>query len=460
MLTTEAKAKISTLNNPRVTKIVEQYVALCKPAKVTVLTGTKEDLQYVRELAIRNREEHKLAMNGHTIHWDGYNDQGRDKENTRVLLPKGKSLSKEINTMDRDEGIAEMMRMLDGVMAGKEMLVSFYCLGPNKSRFSLAALQMTDSAYVTHSENILYRQGYEQFRTCGDDFFYFVHSAGALDERGCSKDIKSRRVYIDLEGNRVYTINNQYAGNSMGLKKLALRLAINKANGEDWLTEHMFIMGIHPPGKKRVTYFTGAFPSACGKTSTAMVPGNTIIGDDIAYLRAWEDGTCHAVNIEQGIFGIIADVNAKDDPLIHKCLTSPRELIFSNVLEKDGKPYWLGMGEAAPGEGNNHSGKWKVGNTDTVGKEIPLAHKNSRFTLNINELDNADPNLDNPDGVRIDGFIYGGRDSDTNVPVCQALSYTHGVFMGAVIESETTAATLGKVGVLAISPMANMDFLV
>lgn len=454
-------AKLEALDNPTVMEIVEKYVNLCKPAKITVITDSQEDIDYVRGLALKNGEEKKLEMEGHTIHYDGYQDQARDKGNTKILVPKGKALGKHLNTTDRDEGLKEVMGLLDGIMQGKEMLIRFFCLGPLNSKFSLMALQLTDSSYVAHSEDLLYRAGYEEFKTKGKEhFFHFIHSAGELDERGNTVNIDKRRIYTDLEEERVITVNNQYAGNSVGLKKLALRLAINKSNKEDWLTEHMFIMGVRPEGKDRITYFTGAYPSACGKTSTAMIPGQTIIGDDIAYLKIWDDGTLHVANIEQGIFGIITDVNEKDDPFIYKCLTTPRELIFSNVLEKDGGAYWLNMGVEAPKEGVNHFGEWKEGMKDNSGKEVGVAHKNARYTLRIGELENADENRENPDGVRVDGILYGGRDSDTNVPVCQSLSWSHGVFMGAAIESETTAATLGKEGELKHSPMANLDFLV
>jgi len=293
------------------------------------------------------------------------------------------------------------------------MLILFYCLGPVNSKFSIPALQITDSAYVAHSENILYRQGYQEFKRLNGskDFFHFIHSAGKLDERKNSIDIKKRRVYMDLQEERVFTVSNQYGGNSIGLKKLALRLAISKANKEDWLCEHMFIMGVRPEEKNRVTYFTGAFPTACGKTSTAMIPGQTIIGDDIAYIRPDEEGIARAVNVEQGIFGIIADINPKDDPLIHAALTTPRELIFSNVLVKDKIPYWLGMGKDLPEGGQNHSGDWKKGKKDKDGNEILVAHSNARYTIRISELKNADKDLENPEGVPISGFIYGGRDS-------------------------------------------------
>jgi phosphoenolpyruvate carboxykinase (GTP) len=225
----------------------------------------------------------------------------------------------------------------------------------------------------------------------------------------------------------------------------------------------MFISAFYPLEGDRKTYFAGAYPSACGKTSTAMIPGSTIVGDDIAYLREGGDGEMMGVNIERGIFGIIRDVNAKDDPLIYQALTEPKELIFSNVLTTgDGKTYWLGMGDEidVPDKGRNHYGEWVKGMKDGTGKEIPLSHPNARFTLRINELENVDENLENPEGVPIAGIFYGGRDSDTTVPVAESLNWEHGVFIGATVESETTAATLGAVGQRKSSPMANMDFMI
>jgi len=454
--------KIKDLNNIHVEKIIDEFVNLCKPERVTVITDDRKDIDYVRELALKIGEERNLAMKGHTIHFDGFHDQARDKENTRVLITPDMKMSSFINTRDREEGLKEIYEIMKDSMKGKEALVRFFCLGPLNSRFSISALQITDSAYVAHSEDLLYRTGYEQFKKLdgSEDFIYFIHSAGGLDDRGNSKNIDKRRIYIDLIGERVLTMNNQYAGNSLGLKKLALRLAIYKANNEDWLTEHMFILGVNPEGKDRKTYFTGAFPSACGKTSTAMIPGQAIVGDDIAYIRRNPNGEAYTVNIEQGIFGIIENVNPEDDPVIYNTLTSEREIIFSNVLINDNRPYWLGMGSDLPGEGNNFSGEWKSGKKDEKGNEILPAHKNARYTVRISELENADPMMDDPDGVPISGIIYGGRDSDTSVPVFQSLSWVHGVFLGATIESETTAATLGKSGVRKFNPMANLDFLV
>ena len=453
--------KIKELNNPRFEEIVETYIRLCKPAKVKILTDSEEDLHYARNLALENGEERKLNLEGHTVHFDAFNDQARDPGNTRILLSEGRSISRFINTLDREKGLVEIHGLMDGIMAGKEMLIAFFCLGPVHSKYSIPALQITDSAYVVHCENMLYRPGYGVFKELAgsDRFFYFVHSAGELDERHNSRNLENRRTYIDLEKNRVYSINNQYAGSSVGLKKLALRLAISKASREDWLCEHMFISGVRPTGKNRITYFTGAFPSGCGKTSTAMVPGHTIIGDDIAYIGPGLDGEARAVNVEQGIFGIIDSVNAKDDPVIYQVLTSPREVIFSNLLVAEESPYWPKMGKKIPEKGINHSGNWHQGKKDSKGEEIPFASKNARYTIRLSELENVDARADDPEGVAVGGIIYGGRDSDTSVPVVQAFNWSHGVYLGACLESETTAAAIGKIGILKHNPMANLEFL-
>jgi len=450
--------KLKELNNQHVIKVVQEAIQLCKPAKVTIITDSKEDIAYVRELALTNGEEKRLKLEGHTIHFDGYYDQARDKANTRYLLSEDVDWGIEVNSIEKDKGLKEIYSFLDGSMAGKEMLVRFFSLGPTNSIFSILALQITDSAYVAHSEDILYRPAYEEFKKLNGspDFFFFLHSAGRL-ENGVSKDIDKRRIYIDLEENRVYSVNNQYAGNSLGLKKLAFRLAIKKANEEGWLAEHMFIMGVHGP-HNRVTYFTGAFPSACGKTSTAMIPGQTIVGDDIAYLKKI-DGIAKAANVENGIFGIIRDVNPQDDPLIYKALTTPRELIFSNVLINDGIPYWLGMGKDIPDKGINHSGEWFKGKKDSDGNEIDCSHKNARYTIKLNALENIDSKANDPTGVPVQAIIYGGRDSDTTMPIVESLSWSHGVFLGATVESETTSATIGAQGVRKHNPMANLDFI-
>ncbi|MFO7958160.1 MAG: phosphoenolpyruvate carboxykinase (GTP) [Candidatus Brocadiia bacterium] len=452
--------KLMALENPKLHRFVADFIRLCRPDSVFVATDDPEDIAYVRCRAVELGEEKELATEGHTVHFDGYHDQARDKERTCYLVEPGQDLGERLNTVDKASGVEEVRGFLEGAMEGKEMFVRFFCLGPLDSEFSIPCAQITDSAYVAHSEDILYRQGYETFRSIGDseDFFRFVHSAGEL-ENGVSKHVDKRRIYIDLDENLVYSSNTQYGGNTIGLKKLALRLAIRRSSREGWLAEHMLVMGVHGPDE-RVTYFTGAFPSACGKTSTAMAPGESIVGDDIAYLRKRE-GAVHAANVENGIFGIIRDVNSEDDPVIWKTLNSPGEIIFSNVLvTDDGVPYWLGKDGPCPEEGVNHSGRWYPGKTDEDGNEITPSHKNARYTIRISSLSNADPRVEDPAGVPVGGVIYGGRDSDTWVPVEESFDWVHGIITkGASLESETTAATLGEEGVRRFNLMAIMDFV-
>ena len=226
---------------------------------------------------------------------------------------------------------------------------------------------------------------YEQFlRTHGEgEFFRFLHSAGRMDERKVSVDADKKRIYIDYTTDMIYSVNTQYAGNTIGLKKLALRLAIRKADREGWLAEHMFLMGVHGPNGRK-TYFSGAFPSACGKTSTAMLPGETIVGDDIAYLRNI-NGEARAVNAERGIFGIIQDVNPKDDPVdLQGAHHTRARSIFSNVLVADGRPYWLGMGCELPEGGRElHRRRGTPARPTRRATPIPPAHKNARYTISL-----------------------------------------------------------------------------
>jgi phosphoenolpyruvate carboxykinase (GTP) len=458
-LTKESYANLMALKNLKLHAFIAESIALCNPDSVFVCTDTAEHIDYMRRLALEDGGEKPLKTPGHTYHFDGYSDQGRDKGSTKYLLSPGMHLGASLNSIGKEEGLEEVRALLKDSMVGRLMIVRFSCLGPVGSQFSISGVQVTDSGYVAHSENLLYRPGYEQFRRLGDSaaFFRVVHSSGALKDH-ISVDWQKRRVYIDLEDEIVYVANTQYAGNTVGFKKLSLRLAIRKADREGWLAEHMLLMGVHGPGN-RVTYFTGAFPSYCGKTSTAMIPGETIIGDDLAYLRA-VDGEVRAVNVERGIFGIIRGVNSKDDPEIWKVLANPGEVIFSNILVSEGVPYWQNDGRQHPKAGLNHSGQWFEGKVDDENKDIPCSHDNARYTFRLSDLGNLDPKADDPAGVVVGGVIYGGRDSDTQVPVQQSFDWTHGVIMaGASLESETTAATLGQAGVRTFQPMSNLDFV-
>jgi phosphoenolpyruvate carboxykinase (GTP) len=453
--------KLSAIPNFKVHQFIAEAAELCNPKQIFICSDDPDDIAYIKHMAIASGEEcAALATPGHTFHFDGYYDQGRDREVTKFLVPKGDFLSPALNQIDREKGLKEILSLLRNSMEGRTMIVRFLTLGPANSIFTIPCMECTDSWYVAHSVSLLYREGYRTFLQIKPEteFFKTLHSSGKLDERMISIEHEKKRIYIDYITNTVYSVNTQYAGNSVGFKKLALRLAIRKAHREGWLAEHFMIMGVHGPNGRK-TYLAGAFPSACGKTSTAMLPNETILADDIAYVRNI-DGICRAVNVEAGIFGIIQNVNPKDDPLIYQVLTSPNEIIFSNVLVKHAKPWWLGMGCELPEDGINYSGKWYKGKIGPNGKEIPPAHENARYTIALKALPNCDPELDNPLGVELGGIMYGGRDYRAYVPVQQGFNWAHGIIAyGASLETETTYAIVGEEGKYEINIMSIQDFI-
>ncbi len=452
--------KLIAISIPKVHEFIAKSADLCNAEHVFICSDSPEDKEHIRQQAMASKEETPLNIEGHTVHFDGFYDQGRDRKATKYLVPKRVFLSKALNQIDRQEGLAEVKSILRDSMNGRTMIARFLSLGPTDSVFTILGVQCTDSWYVAHSEDLLYRSGYNVFTKSGSDteFLRVLHSAGKLTDSMVSAEHDKKKIYIDFMDKTIYSVNTQYAGNSIGFKKLAFRLAIRKANTEGWLAEHMMLMGVHGP-KGRKTYFAGAFPSACGKTSTAMLPGETILGDDIAYIREI-DGVARAVNVEAGIFGIIKDVNPVDDTTIWSVLHNPGEIIFSNVLVKDGNPYWLGMGTELPKEGINFSGEWHEGKKDKSGKEISAAHKNARYAVRLSFLANCDPELENPNGVGLRGIMYGGRDAKAYVPVQQSFDWDHGIVAyGASLETETTFATVGKEGVPEINMMSIQDFI-
>ncbi|MCX7917214.1 MAG: phosphoenolpyruvate carboxykinase (GTP) [bacterium] len=453
--------KIKKIKNSKVIKFIADSILLCEPDNVFVCSDTLDEIAYIKNMAIVNKEENAALLTpGHTFHFDGYYDQGRDREVTRFLVPKGDKLSSALNQIDRETGLNEIKSLLKGSMKGRTMIVRFLVLGPAGSIFTIPCIECTDSWYVAHSVDLLYRHGYNEILKIDEDkeLFFTLHSAGELDENMTSKNYDKKRIYIDYIENTVYSVNTQYAGNSVGFKKLALRLAIRKAHREGWLAEHFMIIGVSGPNGRK-TYLAGAFPSACGKTSTAMLEGEKILADDIAYVRNI-DGVCKAVNVECGIFGIIQGVNPVDDPLIYKVITSPNEIIFSNVLVKDGKTWWLDMGCELPDEGINYSGKWYKGKKDEKGEEILPSHKNARYTISLKTLPNCDEELENPNGVELGGIIFGGRDYRGYVPVQQGFDWIHGIIAyGVALETETTFAIVEQEGKYEINIMSIQDFV-
>ncbi len=457
--------KLEKIKNEEVHKFILNAIEICNPKDIFVCSDTPDEIAFIKNMAIVSGEE-SAALNipGHTFHFDGPNDQGRDREVTKFLVPKGDKLSAKLNQIDREEGLNEILGLLKNSMAGRTMIVRFLCLGPVNSIFSIPCMECTDSWYVAHSVDLLYREGYEMFTKLDNnvEIFKTLHSSGEVETETngfpISKNHDKKRIYIDYTTNTVYSVNTQYAGNSVGFKKLALRLAIRKAHKEGWLAEHFMLMGVKGPNNRK-TYFAGAFPSGCGKTSTAMLPQETILADDLAYVKE-VNGECRAVNVEKGIFGIIQDINPKDDPLIWEVLTSPGEIIFTNVLVKDAKTWWLGMGCELPKEGRNFSGIWYKGKKDQTGQEIPPAHKNARYTVSLKALDNCDDQLENPEGVILSGIMFGGRDYRGYVPVQESFDWTHGVIAyGAALETETTFAIVGQEGKYEINIMSIQDFV-
>jgi len=214
------------LDNPGITPFLKEYVKLCEPKSIFVRTDSSSDADYIRNMVLKKEEENSLKINNHTVHFDGIYDQARDKKRTKYLVSQESNLGKNINTIVRDKGLYEIRTILRGSMHNKEMIICFFGLGPLYSEFFIPCVQITDSFYVAHSEGILYRSAYEAFcklKPKNEIIFKFVHSTGVL-ENGVSKNIDKRRVYIDLKENIVFSANTQYAGNTVGLKKPALRL--------------------------------------------------------------------------------------------------------------------------------------------------------------------------------------------------------------------------------------------
>ncbi len=453
-------AKIQKIQNPEVRMKIGNAIAMCKPDAVFVNDGSETDQQWVREYALKKGEEKKLAMPDHTIHYDLKDEQGRIVDRTFYIANEGEEISSLAKKKLRDEALEDIRSNMSGIMKGMTMVVGFYMRGPVGAPAANPALEITSSAYVSHSAELLYRNIFDRFDKAVDQaghFFTNVHSEG----QNRPEDLPNARVYMDRSWWTTFSMFCTYAGNTLLMKKGNHRFAVDKATylgkGKE-LSEHMFITGLRGPGE-RVTYFAGAAPSGCGKTTTAMV-GTDFIGDDLAQMWIDKAGTVRSINPENGVFGIVQDVNAEGDPLLIKLLRNPgTEVIWSNVLiDKDLKPHWFGNGEEHPKEGFNFQGDWKEGKTDDKGKAIPLSHPNSRCTLRSSALQNYSEEAQNPDGVETRVVTYSGRDSNTMPPVWVAKNPDHGVSIGASIVSAATATEVGATGVKR-APWANAPFI-
>jgi len=453
-------AKLEQIQNPEARLKIANCIALGQPDEVLVNTGSPEDVDRIRRLCLERGEEKELSADEHTIHYDLAQEQARIVDRTFYIANDDETVSSLANRIARQDAYDYVKQHMVGMMKGMTLVVGFYSRGPVGAKASIPAIEATTSMYVCHSAELLYRNCYAQFDAeCQrvGHFFTNLHCQGP----NRPEDLPNARVFMDRSWQTTYSTFCTYAGNTLLLKKGNHRFAVDRATyyrrGKE-LSEHMFITGLKGPGG-RVTFFAGAAPSGCGKTTTAMV-GDEFISDDLAQIWIAEDGTIRSINPETGIFGIIEDVNWTDDPMMMELLRAkkPAEIIFSNLLVKDGKPFWVGSGEKTPKEGFNFQGEWQEGQTDANGKPVPLSHPNARFTMRAEVLGNYSPKLHDPSGVVTRVFTYNGRDSDTMPPVRVAKNADEGVVIGASIVSKATATEVGATGVKR-QPWANQPFI-
>jgi len=452
--------RIQKIQNPDILKRLANAIVICNPDTVFINTGSREDQQFIRNLALETGEESPLTMENHTIHFDLPGEQGRIVDRTFYIANPEDHISSLANRMNRENALEDIQSNMTGIMKGMTMMVGFYMRGPVGSPVSNPALEITSSAYVSHSAELLYRNAYTDFDkevTALGHFFTNVHSQGL----NRPEDLPNARVFMDRQYQTTYSFKCTYAGNTLLLKKGNHRFAVDKAvykNRGEELSEHMFITGIRG-GEDRITWFAGAAPSGCGKTTTAMA-GNLFVGDDLAQMWVAADGSIRSVNPEAGIFGIVEDVNQKGDPLLMKVLRQPGyEVIWSNVLIDENKiPHWVGNDEPHPRTGFNFQGEWHAGMKDDKATPVPMSHPNSRCTLRSTCLENYSEEAENPEGVLTRVFTYSGRDADTMPPVWVAPDSDHGVVIGACIVSAATATEVGAAGVKR-APWANAPFI-
>jgi phosphoenolpyruvate carboxykinase (GTP) len=459
-LSASQQEKLARITTEEALIKIANAIVLCRPDAVFINSGSPEDVQWVRDYALEKKEERQLRKPGHTIHFDLPEDQARLVNQTFYIINQGEQMSSLAKSVSREEGIAYVTRFMPGIMSGMTMIVGFYSRGPVGAEATVPAIEISSSGYVQHSAELLYRNCYRDFDAevqRAGLFFTNLHAQGA----NTSADVPNARIFMDRSWMTTFSTFCTYAGNTLLLKKGNHRFSVDYATYyqvEKQLAEHMFITGMTGPGGRK-TFFAGAAPSGCGKTTTAMV-GSDFIGDDLAQFWIDRHGVLRAINHEKGIFGIVEDVNREGDPFLMNCLRGDgTEVIWSNVLIDDGVPYWVGNGEPAPESGINFQGPWHKGKVDAQGKPVPMSHKNSRCTLLASAIANHNTALsEDPAGVPVKVITYSGRDSDTMPPVWVARNADEGVVIGASIVSKATATEVGATGVNR-QPWANAPFI-
>ncbi len=447
-------------------KWVEECAALCQPDRIVWCDGSDEERERLEGEAFATGELIQLnqeKLPGCVYHRTSVDDVARTEHLTFICTSRREDAGPTNNWMSPAEGYERAGAIFRGSMRGRTMYVIPFSMGPADSPFSKIGVEITDSIYVVLNMRIMTRMGkpvLDALRTDGD-FTRCLHGKA-------ERDIKKRLILQFPEDNTIWSVGSGYGGNVLlGKKCLSLRIASYLGRHEGWMAEHMLITGIQDPQGK-ITYIAGAFPSACGKTNLAMlVPPEALkkkgyriftIGDDIAWMRIKEDGRLWAINPETGFFGVAPGTNWKTNP--NAMATIQKNTIYTNVLLRpDGTVWWEdGEGEPPP-EGVDWKGNyWRPGITDEDGEAITGAHPNSRFTAPTAQCPCIDPRWEDPGGVPISAFIFGGRRARLAPLVYQSFNWQHGVFVAATMASERTAAQVGKFGEVRRDPMAMLPF--
>ena len=445
---------------------VKQMAALCRPDHIVTIDGSKEQKEALEREALKSGEIIELnqkKLPGCFYHRTAPNDVARTEHLTYICTKKQSEAGPNNNWLPPAKAYKQGRAIFKNSMKGRTMYVIPFSMGPVGSPFSKIGVELTDSIYVVLNMLIMTRVGAEVLKKLGPRGKYTkcLHSKADLDE--------NKRLILHFpEDNTIWSVGSGYGGNVLlGKKCLSLRIGSYLGRKEGWMAEHMLIMGIEDPSGY-IGYIAAAFPSACGKTNLAMllppeglkVKGYRIwtIGDDIAWMRIDTDGSLWAVNPEAGFFGVAPGTNSKTNA--NAMATIKKNTIFTNVvLAKDKTVWWEGGDPPPPAEGLDWRGQpWKPGMLDKDGKPVLGAQPNARFTAPIAQCPSVSNRLEHHHGVPISAIIFGGRRARLAPLVYEAFNWQHGVYIGATMASERTAAQYGKQGEIRRDPMAMLPF--